>query len=64
MTPSELGRLDDCLRAGMIRFANGMIRMSSCGTDGCPDEIRYARHGHEFHGVKMNRMIPAGFHGC
>ena len=24
--------------------------------DGCPDEIRYARHGNEFHGVKMIRM--------
>jgi hypothetical protein len=30
--------------------------MGSCGTDECPDEIRYARHGHEFHGVKMNGM--------
>ena len=28
----------------------------SPGMDECPDEIRCARHGHEFHGVKMNRM--------
>jgi len=25
--------------------------------DGCPDEIRCARHGHEFHGVKMNGCV-------
>jgi len=32
--------------------------MNSSGIrDGCPGEIRSARHGHEFHGVKMNRMI-------
>jgi len=30
--------------------------------DGCPDEIRCARHGHEFHGVKMIRINAQG-HG-
>ena len=35
-------------------------RMSSLGTDECPDEIRCARHGHEFHGVKMIRMKKTG----
>jgi len=35
-------------------------RMIAFGKDGCPDEIRCARHGHEFHGVKMNRMKNSG----
>ena len=36
---------------------NGMI---PAGVDDCHDEIRCARHGHEFHGVKMNRMAGWG----
>ncbi len=43
------GWVDDSLRKW-----DGFLR----NLDDCPDEIRCARHGHEFHGVKMNRMTP------
>ncbi len=33
-----------------------MNRMIPAGLDDCLDEMRFARHGYEFHGVKMNRM--------
>ena len=46
----------------MGNFQRSLVarRRTEIPGDECPDEIRCARHRHEFHGVKMNKMIRMG----